>query len=355
MKTAGKAIRALMDDDSVSEIMIDGPHDIYVERGGKLEDTDICFEGDQQVIDWANGLLASNGWETVGEGRPWANGRLDTGDRVAVVIPPVAVTGPSVTIRKFPRVPLTLEKLIEFGSISLDLLAFFEVVMKARMSIIIAGGTSSGKTTLTNLLLGLAPPEERMIAVETIHEFQIQRERVIYLESEAARQSGGAEIEFRELLKLVTTMRPDRLVIGELRGPEVIEVFDLMNLGHEAIVAPIHATSPRDALTRIEMMATVAEPGLTLTDIRRKIAGGLDLIVQHNRLEDGRRKVVSIVEVQGLKGDSIVLEELFRWEKTGVAEDGRLLGKHVATGVVPSFAAALAADGLSFPEGLFEA
>lgn len=354
MKTTVEAMAALLEDDSVVEIMVDGPDQVYIERKGKLEDTDIHFANERQVIDWANGLLTSHGWEPVGEGRLWAEGRLRDGDRMLIVIPPVAVNGPSVVIRKSHSGPLTFEQLLQWGSINQTIVDFLKTVMQARLNVIVAGGTASGKTTLTNMIVELAPKGERLIAVEQVNELRLRNERVIYLEAQAAGASGAGEMDVSELLRLASRMRPDRILVGELMGAEVVEVLRLMNTGHDGMMATIHANSPRDVLARLEKMATMAEPSLTLPVIRAEIAEGIDLIIQIRRLEDGSRKVMSVVEVQGLKGDNIVLQELFTWEKTGVGEDSRFTGVFKAAGATPSFAPALAARGLTFPEGLFE-
>jgi pilus assembly protein CpaF len=353
MDTVAQAMDALLGDDEISEILVDGAERVYVERNGALQDTEIRFRDDRQLIEWANRLLTEQGWEPVGDGHPWATTRLANGDRITVVVPPVAIDGPSVTIRKFPRVPLTLEQLLAWGCLSEQMLGFFRVIMQAELSILISGGTSSGKTTLANLLLGLIPPQTRLVAVERRHEMRVDHPRVVYLEAEAGRASGMEPIDLRELLHLATHMRPDRIVIGELQGPEAWDMIELAELGHEGLIAPIHAQSPRDALTRVEIMASLAQPALALPAIRAKMASGIDLIVQQNRIEDGTRKVVSVAEVQGLKGDSIVLAELFGWERTGMDDEGRYTGKFVATGTVPSFAPALGARGLTFPEGTF--
>ncbi|MBN1936053.1 MAG: CpaF family protein [Anaerolineae bacterium] len=358
MTAISEKMNQLLSDPSVSEIMVDGPEQVYVERQGQLEDTGIRFAGEREVIDWANGMLAANGWEPVGEGRFWAEGRLPDWGRFVIVIPPVSVTGPNVVIRKFPFYPLTWPQLLEWGCVSQTLFDFFKVVMRSRLNVLVSGGTASGKTTLANLLVELIPPEERLITVSQRQEFRIDHRRVVHLEAEAARASGGGEVTVTDLLRLSTNMRPDRLIVGELLGPEVIEVIRLMNLGHEGTLTLIHANSPRDALARLETMATVAEPSLTLPAIRAELASALHLIIQQSRLEDGSRKVVSVAEVQDLKGDSIVLQELFRWEKTGLLDEGpfgRLTGVHKATGAVPSFVPFLSAQGLAFPEGMFEA
>jgi pilus assembly protein CpaF len=354
MKTTVEEMAALLEDDSVVEIMVDGPSQVYIERKGKLEDTDIRFADGQEVIDWANDLLTSQGWEPVGEGRLWADTRLQDGSRVLVVIPPVAVNGPSVVIRKFFRVPPTFDQLFQYGSINQTIVSFLKTVMQARLNVIVAGGTASGKTTLTNMIVGLMPEGERLVAVEQANELRLRNERVVYLEAHAASASSAGEVNVSDLLRLASRMRPDRIVVGELMGAEVLEMLRLMNTGHEGMVATIHAKSPRDVLARLEKMATMAEPSLTLPVIRAEIAAAIDLIVHIGRLEDGSRKVLSVVEVQDLKGDNIVLQELFAWEKTGVGEDGRFTGVFRATGATPSFAPALAAQGLTFPEGMFE-
>ena len=355
MKTTVEAMAALLEDDSVVEIMVDGPDQVYIEREGKLEDTDIRFSNEQQVIDWANGLLASHGWEPVGEGRLWAEGRLHDGSRVLVVIPPVAVSGPNVVIRKSHSGPLTFEQLLQWSSINQTIVDFLETVMQGRLNVVVAGGTASGKTTLTNMIVELAPKGERLIAVEQVNELRLRNERVIYLEAQAARASGAGEVDVSELLQVAARMRPDRIIVGELMGAEVLEVLRLMNTGHDGMMATIHANSPRDVLARLEKMATMAEPSLTLPVIRAEIAAAIDLIVHIGRLEDGSRKVLSVVEVQDLKGDNIVLEELFAWEKTGVEENGRFTGVFKATGATPSFTPTLAAMGLTFPKGTFRA
>jgi pilus assembly protein CpaF len=354
MSAVVEVVAALLEDESVTEIMVDGPDQVYVERQGKLEDIDVRFADDQQIVEWANELLTSHGWEPVGEGRPWADTRLRDGDRVLVVIPPVAVRGPSVVIRKFFRIPMTFNQLLDYGSLDQTILDFLKVVMQARLNVIVAGGTASGKTTLTNMIVELVPEDERLVAVEWANELRLRNKRVVYLEAQAASASGAGEVSVSDILQVASRMRPDRIIVGELMGNEVLEMLRLMNTGHEGMVATIHAKNPRDALARLEKMATVAEPSLMLPAIRTEIATAIDLIIQAQRLEDGSRKVVSIAEVQDLKGDNIVLQELFTWEKTGVREDGRFTGVFKATGAVPSFVSALAARGLTFPEGTFD-
>jgi pilus assembly protein CpaF len=354
MTKTAEAMTALLEDDSVTEIMVDGPDRVYVERRGKLEDTDVRFAGEQQVIDWANSLLATHGGGPVGEGRPWAEARLRDGSRMLVVVPPVAVSGPNVVIRKFSRLPITFDQLLQWGSLGQNILDFMRVVMQTRLDVLVAGGTAAGKTALTNLIVELMPAEERLVVVERANELNIRHERLVYLEAHWASTDGTGGVDVNDLLWVAARMRPDRIIVGELMGVEVVEMLRLMNTGHEGMVATMHANSPRDALARLETMATMAEPSLTLPVIRGQIAAALDLIIHAGRLEDGSRRVLSVVEVQDLKGDNIVLQELFTWKKTGVGEDGRFTGVFEATGATPSFAPVLAAAGYTFPEGMFE-
>ncbi len=354
-ETAAETMAALLEDDAVTEIMINSFDQVFVERHGKLEPAGICFADDQQVIHWANGLLASNGFGPVGPANPWVEGRLRNGDRMVVVTAPISLSGPVVTIRKFFRQQMTFEQLLQYGSLSQPILDFLRVVMRAPLNVLVSGATASGKTTFTNMLTELMPEDQRLVVVEWMNELRVRQKHVVYLEAQSANVIGDKQIAMRDLLQLASHMRPDRILVGELAGDETAEMLRLMNTGHEGMVSLIHATSPRDALSRLEKLATVAEPSLRLPAIRADIAQAIHLILQIARLDDGSRRVVSVTEVQGLKGDNIVLQDLFVWEPSGVAETGRLTGAFKATGATPSFAAKLAAMGLPFPKDLFEA
>jgi pilus assembly protein CpaF len=354
MTNITESMTALLQDDSITEILVDGPNQVYVERTGKLEDTDVRFADEQEIINWANSLLISHGWEPLGE-RPWIEGRLRDGSRVVVVVPPVAVKGPSVVIHKFFRVPMTFNQLLEYGCVNQAIVSFFRTVMQAKLNVVVAGGTASGKTTLANMIIELIPQEERLIAVEQMNALRLRNKRVIYLEAHATSVTQAGEVSMSDLLRVAARMRPDRIIVGELVGVEALDVLQLMTLGHEGMVTTIHANSPRDALARLEKMATIAEPSLTLPVIRAEIASAIDLIVQISRLEDGSRKVTSVAEVQDIKGDNIVLQEIFTWKKTGMGADGRITGVFEATGAIPSFAATLEAMGLTFPNDTFNA
>ncbi len=352
--TVAEAMTALLEDEAVMEIMVNSFDQVFVERQGKLEPAGVCFADDQQVLSWANGLLASNGFEPVGPANPWGEGRLRNGDRLVVVTAPISLSGPVVTIRKFFRQQMTFEQLLRYDSISQPILDFLKVVMRAPLNVLVSGSTASGKTTFTSMLTELMPEDQRLVVVEWMNELRVRQKHVVYLEAQSANASGDKKITTRDLLRFASHMRPDRILVGDLMGDETAEMLRLMNTGHEGMVSLIHATSPRDALSRLEKLVTVAEPGLRLPTIRADIAQAVHLILQVNRMDDGSRKLISVTEVQGLKGDNIVLQDLFVWEQSGVTEKGRFAGAFKSTGATPSFAAKLAAIGLPFPKGLFE-
>lgn len=357
MATIIEIIQSLIEDEHVAEIMVDGPDRVYVERSGKLEDITAAFAGEKEIIDWANGLLKASGLAPISPGQPWVESRLRDGNFLVVVTPPVAVGGPNVILHKYMRPLLTFDQLLKFEALSAPMLDFLHAVMSARLNILVAGGTASGKTTLTRLLVDLVPEDERLVVAGQESMLQIMRlkhRHVVCLESVAETAAMGGSPSMGELLHLAGHLRPDRIIAGELTGPEVKEAIDLMNTGHAGMVITLHASSPRAALVRLEMLMTPAEPGLPLPAIRSQISEALDLVVYQSRLEDGSRKIISIAQVQGLKGDNILLQELFTWEKTGITEDGGVLGRFKTTGVTPSFDTGRSA-GLVFPEGMFTA
>ena len=357
MKTITETIQALIEDEQVAEIMVDGPERVYVERSGKLEDIPVSFAGEKEVIEWVNGLLKASGLAPVSTGQPWVESRLRDGNFLVVVNPPVAVGGPNVILHKYMRPLLTFELLLQFEALSAPMLDFLKAVMSARLNILVAGGTASGKTTLARLLVDLVPEDERLVVAGQEFMLQIMRlkhRHVVCLESLTDSGGAGGSPGLGELLHLAGHLRPDRIIAGELTGVEVKEAIHLMNTGHDGMLTTLHAGSPRAALARLEMLMTPAEPGLPLPAIRSQIAEALDLVIYQSRLEDGSRKIISIGQVQGLKGDNIVLQELFTWEKTGMAEDGRVLGRFKTAGVIPSFDPGRSA-GLVFPQGIFTA
>jgi pilus assembly protein CpaF len=354
--TVTERLSALLADDGISEIMIDGPDRIYVEREGRLEDIDIRFADGGQIVEWANGLLTDNGWDPIDRDKPWVERRLRDGTYLLIVVEPVAANGPSIVIKRPWRDLITLDQLLQWGCVSPAIVDFLRVAIRARRNVLVAGGTNSGKTTLGRIVAEMIPAEERLLIISEPGSFlilQIQHERVVYLEAQPG-GGGSGEADLGSLLRLARRMRADRIFMSEFEGAEVLEALSLMNHGHQGMLSTIHAESPRDALSRLETLATVAEPSLPLPAIRAQIAAAFNLVVYQAYLEDGSRRVTSVAEVQGLKGNSIVIQELFAWEKTGVGPDGRFTGVHRATGAVPSFAPELAARGLAFPDGMFE-
>jgi len=344
----------LLQDDSITEIMADGAERVYVERRGRLEDVDARFASDQAVVDWANRLLAASGHAPLSAGRPMVEGRLRDGCYLLGVIPPVAVERPHLVILKNWKSEITLDLLLQYGSLSPAMVEFFRIVMRARLNIVVAGGTASGKTTLARVLAELIPPDERVILVgqgafpQRI--MRLERAHLVCLES----PGGGGPPSVSELLRLASRMRPDRLICGDVTGEETKEAVNLMNDGHDGTLLTLHASSPREAIARLENQISLAEAGLALPAVRAQLAEALDLVVAANRMEDGSRRITSVAQVAGLKGDHIVLEEIFSWRKTGVEADGRLTGAFDAAGHAPRFQSDRAA-GLTFPPGLFKA
>jgi pilus assembly protein CpaF len=347
-------IADLLLDDSITELMVDGAERIYVERRGKLEDVDIHFASDQQVIDWANHLLTSNGHQPVSAAHPMVEGRLRDGSYLLAVVPPVAVERPHLVFLKNWKSEITLDLLLEYGAITPQMLEFFKEIMRSRLNMVVAGGTASGKTTLARLLVELIPAHERVILVgqgafpQRI--MRLVRPHLVCLESPA----GGGLPGVGELLRLASRMRPDRIICGDVSGDETREAVQLMNSGHDGTLLTLHANTPRDVLTRLEMQMSLAEPGLALPGVRAQLADALDLIVVNSRLEDGSRKIIAVAQVVGLKGDHIILEDIFSWQRSAVDAEGRILGAFHTAEHEPRFNSDRAA-GLRFAAGIFKA
>jgi len=344
-------LEPLLDDPSVTEILADGFARVYVERRGKLEDVPSPFRDDEHLLEVIQALIEPLG-RRVDESAPMVSARLADGSRLQVVIPPVSLVGPSLTLRKFATEPLTLEDMIRFGVWNEDMVAFMRACIQGRMNIIVSGGTASGKTTLMNVLGGMIPAEERIITVESAAELRLSRTRVVTLESRPPNIEGKGEVTVRDLLLSALRMRPDRIVLGELRGAEVLDLFQAASTGHDGTLATMHATSPRDVLTRLEMMATYSDLTLPLLTVRQMMASAIDLITYQERMRDGTRKVLKVVEVVGMQGDMVVTQDLFEYRQTGVQE-GRLTGYHTATGNVPRCLARLGAAGIDLPISVF--
>ncbi|RDV84061.1 CpaF family protein [Ammonifex thiophilus] len=345
-------ITPFLEDPEISEIMVNGPHQVYVERKGKLELTPVTFRDDAHVLQIIERIVAPLG-RRIDESVPMVDARLPDGSRVNAIIPPLSLNGPVLTIRKFSATPLTMEDLIRLGTLTPSMARFLEACVKARLNIVVSGGTGSGKTTLLNVLSSFIPPDERIITIEDAAELQLRQEHVVRLESRPPNIEGKGAVTIRDLVRNALRMRPDRIVVGEVRGGEALDMLQAMNTGHDGSLTTAHANSPRDLLSRLETMVLMAGMELPVRAIREQIASALDLIVHASRFKDGSRKVTHITEVQGMEGDVIVLQDLFLFRQTGVGPDGKVLGEFVCTGIRPRCAERLAAAGVELDGRLF--
>ena len=344
-------LEPLLQEDSISEIMVNGPKNVYVERGGKLQRVRTAFESEEHLMRIIERIVAPLG-RRIDESVPYVDARLQDGSRVNAIIPPLSLVGPVLTIRKFFKIPLTAEKLIEFGSVSAEGMELLKACVQARLNIIISGGTGTGKTTFLNVLSGFIPNDERIITVENAAELQLQQEHVVTLESRPPNIEGRGEVTIQDLVINTLRMRPDRIVVGECRGPEAFDMLQAMNTGHEGSMTTIHANNPRDATARIENMVLMAGMELPHRAIREQIASALDMVIQLERMRDGSRKVVSISEVEGMEGEVIVMSEVFKFEHSGY-EDGRVIGRIRPMGLRPKFSKKIEEEGIHLPPSVF--
>jgi pilus assembly protein CpaF len=344
-------IQPLLNDDTINEIMVNGPYKVYIERKGKIEKTNITFRDSEHLMRIIDRILAPLG-RRVDESCPYMDARLPDGSRVNVIIPPLSLVGPVLTIRKFAKIPFTVEKLIEIGTITPEAVEFLKACIIARLNIVISGGTGSGKTTFLNVLSGFIPNDERIITIENAAELQLRQEHVVTLETRPPNIEGKGEVTMRDLVINALRMRPDRIIVGEVRGGEALDMLQAMNTGHDGSLTTLHANSPRDALSRLETMVLMAGIEIPIKAIRQQIASALDLIVHMERLRDGSRKVVQITEVQGMEGDTIVLQDIFVFEQTGI-EDGKIVGRLRPTGIRPKFMEKIEAAGIYLPPDIF--
>lgn len=344
-------IEPLLADDTVSEIMVNGPRQVYVERRGRIEKTPIVFQDDQHVMRIIDRIISPLG-RRCDESQPMVDARLPDGSRVNAVIPPLCLTGPTITIRKFSRNPLTVDDLIKFGSLTPEAADFLQACVRARLNIVVSGGTGSGKTTLLNVLSSFIPPDERIVTMEDAAELQLRQEHVITLEARPANIEGKGRIPIRDLVVNALRMRPDRIIVGECRSGEALDMLQAMNTGHDGSLTTVHSNGPRDTLARLETMVLMAGMELPLRAIREQIASALNLIVHQERMRDGSRKVVNITEVVGMEGDTIVTQDLFTFEQTGF-DDGRIQGQLRPTGIRPRFTPRLEAANIFLPASIF--
>jgi len=347
-------IQPLLDDDDVTEVMVNGPKKVYVEKAGQLTKTAVTFEDNAHVLRIIDRIILPLG-RRVDPDSPTVDARLPDGSRVNAVIPPVAIDGPSITIRKFNREKLKVQQLVEFGALTPQMAEFLRVCVISRLNIVISGGTGAGKTTLLNVLSGFIPEEERIVTIEDAAELQLQQEHVVRMETKASNVEGKGMVTIRDLVRNSLRMRPDRIVIGECRAGEALDMLQAMNTGHDGSLTTVHANSARDAISRLETLVLMAGVELPLKVVRQQISAAIDLIVQQGRFKDGARKVTSITEVAGMEGDTVVLTDIFRFEQTGVSTDGKVLGQLKPTGIRPLFTPRLEIAGFKLPPEIFGA
>jgi pilus assembly protein CpaF len=346
-------ITPLLKDEDISEVMVNGPYRVYVERKGKVVLTDVQFRNDEHVMHIIEKIVSPLG-RRIDESSPMVDARLPDGSRVNAIIPPLALKGPTITIRKFAKDPFTIENLISFGTLTRDMAIFIDACVKARLNIFISGGTGSGKTTTLNVLSSFIPDDERIITIEDAAELQLGQDHVISLESRPANIEGTGAITIRDLVKNSLRMRPERIVIGEVRGGEALDMLQAMNTGHDGSLATGHSNSPRDMIARLETMVLMAGMELPVRAIRQQISGAIDLIIQQSRLSDGSRRIVSITEVQGMEGEVVVLQDIFTFKQQGKDQNGKLIGKMISTGIRPKFYDKLLASGIQVPDSIFQ-
>lgn len=347
-------IQPLLDDPDVSEIMVNGPKKIFVEKKGQLSKSEITFDDDDHVVRIIDRIIMPLG-RRVDFDSPTVDARLPDGSRVNAVVRPVSIDGPSITIRKFRKDKLKTEDLIAFGSITKHMAEFLEACVRARFNIVISGGTGSGKTTLLNVVSGFIPESERIVTIEDAAELQLQQDHVMRMETKPANADGLHAVTIRELVKNSLRMRPDRIVVGEVRGGEALDMLQAMNTGHDGSLTTVHSNSPRDALSRLETLVLMAGMDLPLKVVRQQISSAIDLIVQQTRFKDGKRKVTAITEVAGMEGDVVVLTDIFKFQQSGVSADGQVQGELRPTGIRPNFTPRLEAAGFKLAAEIFMA
>jgi pilus assembly protein CpaF len=345
-------IQPLLDDENITEVMVNGPKHVYIERRGKVIKSDVVFEDNEHVLRVIDRIISPLG-RRVDADHPTVDARLPDGSRVNAVVMPVAIDGPTITIRKFSKERLTIEQLIQVGSLTKETAEFLRACVVARLNIVISGGTGSGKTTLLNILSGFIPEEDRIVTIEDAAELQLQQEHVVRLETKPPNLDGQGGVTVRDLVRNSLRMRPERIVVGEVRGGEALDMLQAMNTGHDGSLTTLHANTPRDAVSRLETMSLMAGLDLPLRVLREQIASAVDLIVQQSRMRDGSRKVTQITELAGMEGDTVVLTDIFKFEQSGVGVHGQVDGELKPTGIRPLFTPRLESAGFKLGPAVF--
>lgn len=345
-------LEPLLADATVSDILVNGHASVYVERHGKLQRTDVRFRDDQHLLNIIDRIVSSLG-RRIDESSPLVDARLKDGSRVNAIIPPLAIDGPSLSIRRFAVDLLNAESLIQMGTLTPAIALVLKAIVRGRMNVLVSGGTGTGKTTMLNVLSSFIPHNERIVTIEDSAELQLQQPHVVRLETRPANIEGRGEVNQRELVRNSLRMRPDRIVIGEVRGPEALDMLAAMNTGHDGSLTTIHANSPRDALGRVENMVAMSGATFPIKALRQQIASAIDVVIQLERQEDGKRRLVSVQEINGMEGEIITMTEIFTFERRGIGEHGEVLGEYRATGMVPGLRDVLAKRGIELPLELF--
>ncbi|MBM3153575.1 MAG: CpaF family protein [Chloroflexi bacterium] len=344
-------LQPLLEDESITEVMVNGSKNIYIERKGKIHRVPVTFESNEHVMRIIDRIVAPLG-RRIDESSPYVDARLPDGSRVNAVIPPISLVGPVLTIRKFAKNPITIEQLVQFGTLTPEAIQFLKACVEAKLNIVISGGTGSGKTTLLNILSSFIPNDERIVTIENAAELQLRQEHVVTLESRPPNIEGRGEITIRNLVINALRMRPDRIVVGEIRDDAALDMLQAMNTGHDGSMTTLHSNSPRDTLSRLETMTLMAGMELPVRAIREQVTSAIDLIVHEERMRDGSRKVVNITEVSGMEGDVVTTTSIFEFEQTGI-ENGKIVGRLRSTGLRPKFMEKIEAAGIHLPPTIF--
>lgn len=344
-------LQPLLEDETITEVMVNGAKNIYIERAGRIHRVPVSFESDEHVMRIIDRIVAPLG-RRIDESSPYVDARLPDGSRVNAVIPPISLVGPVLTVRKFAKNPITIEQLIQFGTIIPEALQFLKACVESKLNMIISGGTGSGKTTLLNILSQYIPGDERIVTIENAAELQLRQEHVVTLESRPPNIEGRGEVTIRQLVINSLRMRPDRIIVGEIRDEAALDMLQAMNTGHDGSMTTAHSNSPRDTLARLETMVMMAGMELPIRAIREQVASAIDLVIHQERMRDGTRKVVNITEVSGMEGDVITMTDIFIFEQTGY-EGGKIVGRLRPTGLRPKFMEKIEASGIHLPPSIF--